>query len=139
MQEDRDLSYIDPAASAAPAPNAAPAKMSGDAILDLVLQSLEDDKAEDIVQIDLRGRSSMADHMVIATGRSSRQVGAIAQKLLDRLKERFRLSARVEGKETGDWVLIDTGDVVVHVFRPEVREFYQLEKMWQMPAGAGRA
>ncbi len=138
MQEDRNLSYIDPAAAAAPAPNAAPG-LSGAAILELVLHSLEDDKAEDIVQIDLRGRSSMADHMVIATGRSSRQVGAIAQKLIDRLKERFRLSARVEGKETGDWVLIDTGDVVVHVFRPEVREFYQLEKMWQMPAGAGRA
>ena len=113
--------------------------MTGGAILDLVLQSLEDDKAEDLVQIDLRGRSSMADHMVIASGRSSRQVSAIAQKLLDRLKERLRLTARVEGKETGDWVLIDTGDVVVHVFRPEVREFYQLEKMWQMPAGAGRA
>ncbi len=138
MQEDRNLSYIDPAATTAPAPNAAPG-LTGAAILDLVLQSLDDDKAEDIVQIDLRGRSSMADHMVIATGRSSRQVGAIAQKLIDRLKERFRLSARVEGKDAGDWVLIDTGDVVVHVFRPEVREFYQLEKMWQMPAGGARA
>jgi ribosome-associated protein len=138
MQEDRNLSYIDPAAAAAPAPNAAPA-LSGAAILELVLHSLEDDKAEDIVQIDLRGRSSMADHMVIASGRSSRQVGAIAKKLLERLKEHLRLSARVEGMETGDWVLIDTGDVVVHVFRPEVREFYQLEKMWQAPAGAGRA
>jgi ribosome-associated protein len=90
------------------------------------------------VQIDLRGRSSMADHMVVASGRSSRQVSAIAQKLLDRLKESFRLTARVEGKETGDWVLIDAGDVVVHVFRPEVREFYQLEKMWQMPVGGSR-
>nr|WP_245243070.1 ribosome silencing factor [Pararhodobacter sp. SW119] len=107
--------------------------------MDLILHSLEDDKAEDIVQIDLRGRSSMADHMVIASGRSSRQVSAIAQKLLDRLKEKLRLSARVEGKETGDWVLIDTGDVVVHVFRPEVREFYQLEKMWQVPSGFARA
>ncbi|MCC5986115.1 MAG: ribosome silencing factor [Pararhodobacter sp.] len=102
----------------------------------LVLQSLDDDKAEDIVQIDLRGRSAMADHMVICSGRSSRQVVAIAEKLLDRLKQNFRLSARAEGRETGDWVLIDTGDVVVHVFRPEVREFYQLEKMWQM-SGAG--
>jgi ribosome-associated protein len=91
-----------------------------------------------VVQIDLRRRSAMADYMVIASGRSSRQVAAIAEKLLDRLKERFRLTARVEGKETGDWVLIDTGDVVVHVFRPEVRAFYQLEKMWQVapPAGA---
>jgi ribosome-associated protein len=138
LQEDRNLSHIDPAARAAPAQNAA-SGLTGAAILELVLQSLDDDKAEDVVQIDLRGRTAMADHMVIATGRSSRQVGAIAQKLLDRLKERFRLSARVEGKETGDWVLIDTGDVVVHVFRPEVREFYQLEKMWQMPSGSGRA
>lgn len=85
------------------------------------------------MQIDLRGRSSMADAMVICSGRSSRQVAAIAEKLLDRLKEKFRLSARSEGKETGDWVLIDTGDVVVHIFRPEVREFYQLERMWQVP------
>ena len=96
----------------------------------LVLSSLDDDKAENIVTINLRGRSSMADHVVVASGRSTRQVAAIAQKLMDRLKETFRLSARVEGKEVGDWVLIDTGDVVVHIFRPEVREFYQLEKMW---------
>ncbi|WP_324454470.1 ribosome silencing factor [Pararhodobacter sp.] len=101
----------------------------------LVLQSLDDDKAEEVVQIDLRGRSSVADYMVICSGRSSRQVGAIAEKLMERLKERFRISARSEGKETGDWVLIDTGDVVVHIFRPEVREFYQLERMWQVPAG----
>ena len=120
----------------APAPNTAQADFSGADILALVLQSLDDDKAEDIVQIDLRGRSAMADHMVICSGRSSRQVGAIAEKLLDRLKQRFRLSARVEGKDAGDWVLIDTGDVVVHVFRPEVREFYQLEKMWQMAGGS---
>ena len=87
------------------------------------------------MQIDLRGRSSVADYMVICSGRSSRQVAAISEKLLERLKERFRLTARSEGKETGDWVLIDTGDVVVHVFRPEVREFYQLERMWQVPPG----
>lgn len=104
--------------------------ISSDAILDLVLTSLDDDKAEDITTIDLRGKSAMADHMVICSGRSTRQVSALAQKLLDRLKEAFRLSARSEGKETGDWVLIDTGDVVVHIFRPEVRDFYQLEKMW---------
>ncbi|MCB1398257.1 MAG: ribosome silencing factor [Rhodobacter sp.] len=103
--------------------------------MDLVLQSLDDDKAEEVVQIDLRGRSSVADYMVICSGRSSRQVAAISEKLLERLKERFRLTARSEGKETGDWVLIDTGDVVVHVFRPEVREFYQLERMWQVPPG----
>lgn len=83
----------------------------------------------------------MADHMVIATGRSSRQVGAIAEKLADRLKHEFGLIARMEGKELGDWVLIDAGDVIVHVFRPEVREFYQLEKMWlpQQPTTPPRA
>ncbi|SNT73110.1 ribosome-associated protein [Paracoccus seriniphilus] len=75
----------------------------------------------------------MADHMVIASGRSARQVSAIAEKLAERVKEATGRSPRIEGKETGDWVLIDTDDVIVHVFRPEVREFYQLEKMW-MPA-----
>lgn len=128
-QEDRNLSQTPTAAAVAPA-LAEAERFSSDQILALVLQSLDDDKAEDVVQIDLRGRSSVADHMVVCSGRSSRQVGAIAEKMLDRLKETFRLTARVEGKETGDWVLIDTGDVVVHVFRPEVRDFYQLEKMW---------
>jgi ribosome-associated protein len=90
------------------------------------------------VQIDLRGRSDVADYMVICSGRSSRQVAAISEKLADRLKQGFGISAKMEGKETGDWVLIDTGDVVVHVFRPEVREFYQLEKMW-LPAGQAAA
>ncbi|WP_420899295.1 ribosome silencing factor [Fertoeibacter niger] len=99
-----------------------------------MLASLEDDKAEEIVQIDLRGRSDMADYMVICSGRSSRQVAAISEKLMDRLKVDFNRLSKVEGKETGDWVLIDTGDVIVHVFRPEVREFYQLEKMW-LPGG----
>lgn len=100
-----------------------------------MLKSVDDDKAEDIVQIDLRGRSDVADYMVICSGRSSRQVAAIAEKLADRLKEDFRISVKMEGKEAGDWVLIDTGDVIVHVFRPEVREFYQLEKMW-LPSGS---
>lgn len=103
-------------------------------VLAAVLSSVDDDKAEEIVQIDLRGRSDVADYMVICSGRSSRQVAAIAEKLADRLKQAFGISVKMEGKETGDWVLIDSGDVVVHVFRPEVREFYQLEKMW-MPAG----
>lgn len=85
--------------------------------------------------IDLRGRSAMADHMVIASGRNARQVASIAEHLLDRLKQDAGRIARIEGKDTGDWVLIDTDDVIVHVFRPEVREFYQLEKMW-MPADA---
>ena len=107
-------------------------------MLALVLQSVDDDKAEDVVQIDLRGRSDVADHMVICSGRSSRQVASISEKLADRLKHELQLAVRIEGKETGDWVLIDAGDVIVHVFRPEVREFYQLEKMW-MPSGAHRA
>lgn len=107
---------------------------SSDQILALVLASLEDDKAEDIVSIDLAGKSSMADHMVICSGRSTRQVAAISEKLIDRLKAELSVLAKIEGKDQGDWVLIDTGDVVVHVFRPEVREFYQLEKMWLTPA-----
>ena len=130
-QEDSSLSTTEPTALAARTAPSAPATLSSDALLDLVLTSLDDDKAEDIVTIDLRSKSAMADHMVVASGRSTRQVAAMAQKLMDRLKETFRLTARVEGKDTGDWVLIDTGDVVVHIFRPEVREFYQLEKMWQ--------
>ena len=100
-------------------------------LLDRILTSLKNDKAEDIVQIDLRGKSSIGDHMIIASGRSSRQVTAISEKLVDNIKKDFGRSSKVEGKNAGDWVLIDTGDVIVHVFRPEVREFYQLEKMWQ--------
>ncbi len=106
---------------------------TSDKLLAAILQSLDDDKAEEVVQIDLRGKSEMADHMVIASGRSTRQVGAIAEKLMDRLKTEFGVISKVEGKDIGDWVLIDAGDVIVHVFRPEVRDFYQLEKMW-MPS-----
>ena len=104
-------------------------------MLDLVLNSLQDDKAEDIVTIELQGKSQIADYMVVASGRSTRQVSSIAEKLADSLKEEFGRLSKLEGKDTGDWVLIDTGDVIVHVFRPEVREFYQLEKMW-MPTSA---
>ena len=103
-------------------------------LLARILTSLEEDKAEDIVQVDLRGKSSIGDYMVICSGRSSRQVAAISEKLVERLKAEFGRGAKVEGKDAGDWVLIDTGDVIVHVFRPEVREFYQLEKMW-LPTG----
>ena len=114
------------------APTDAP---TSEMLLDRILSSLDDDKAEDVVQIDLRGKSSVADYMVIASGRSSRQVAAMSEKLVQRLKDAWHLSAKVEGKDAGDWVLIDAGDVIVHIFRPEVREFYQLEKMW-MPATA---
>ena len=100
-------------------------------LLDRILTSLKNDKAEDIVQIDLRGKSSIGDYMIIASGRSSRQVTAISEKLVDKIKNDYGRSSKVEGKNAGDWVLIDIGDVIIHVFRPEVREFYQLEKMWQ--------
>ncbi|WP_299369447.1 ribosome silencing factor [uncultured Tateyamaria sp.] len=109
---------------------------TSDLLLAAVLSSLSDDKAEDVVQIDLRGKTEIGDHMVICSGRSSRQVAAISEKLVQRLKDEFGRTARIEGKDTGDWVLIDTGDIIVHVFRPEVREFYQLEKMWQPSAAA---
>jgi ribosome-associated protein len=114
---------------------AKPADLTSDALLAAILASLDDDKAEDVVTIDLRGRSDMADYMVICSGRSSRQVASISEKLVDRLKQDHKRASKIEGKDTGDWVLIDTGDVIVHVFRPEVREFYQLEKMW-MPTGS---
>lgn len=105
-------------------------------LLELVMDSLETDKAEDIVQIDLRGRTAIGDYMVVCSGRSSRQVAAISQKLVERVKAETGRTSKIEGKDTGDWVLIDTGDVVVHVFRPEVREFYQLEKMWMQGGNA---
>lgn len=108
---------------------------ASEATLAAILSELNDNKAEDIVQIDLRGKTSIGDYMVVCSGRSTRQVSALAENLLDMLKTERGILSKVEGKETGDWVLIDTGDVIVHIFRPEVREFYQLEKMW-LPAGA---
>ena len=104
---------------------------TSDSLLAAVLKSLDDDKGEDIVQINLRGKSEIGDYMVIASGRSTRQVTAMAEKLADKVKQEFGIISKTEGKDTGDWVLIDTGDIIVHIFRPEVREFYQLEKMWQ--------
>ena len=111
---------------------------TSEALLARILTSLDEDKAEDVVQIDLRGKTSIGDYMVICSGRSSRQVTAIAEKLIERLKSEFGRGAKVEGKDTGDWVLVDTGDVILHIFRPEVREFYQLEKMWMTSPGAAR-
>ncbi len=115
------------------------ADLTSDALLAHILTSLEDDKAEEIVKIDLRGKSEIADWMVIASGRSSRQVGAMAEHLVDTLKQDHGRLSKIEGKNTGDWVLIDTGDVVVHLFRPEVRESYQLEKMWLTPGDTAAA
>ncbi|MFA5580662.1 MAG: ribosome silencing factor [Paracoccaceae bacterium] len=99
-------------------------------LLERILVLLDDDKAEEVVSIDLRGKTQMADYMVICSGRSSRQVSSISEKLVERLKAEFNIIPKLEGKDQGDWVLIDAGDIIIHVFRPEVREFYQLEKMW---------
>lgn len=95
-----------------------------------VLRSLDDDQAVDIVSIPLAGKSTIADHMVIASGRSTRQVASMATKLADRLKQDHGRLVRIEGLPTADWVLIDADDVIVHLFRPEVRSFYNLERMW---------
>ena len=120
---------ISPAAAGAPTP--LPASEPG-TLHALVLQSLDDDQAQEIVSIPLEGKSSIADYMVIASGRSTRQVVAIAEHLADRLKQAGHGYIPVEGKQTGDWVLVDGGDVVVHIFRPEPRAFYALEKMWAL-------
>ncbi len=138
MKEDNVLSLTADAAGAAvagmPMSGLPHTEVTSELILAAVLKSLDDNKAEETVQIDLRGKTSVCDHMVICSGRSSRQVAAIAQKLAEELKHELGVLCKTEGEETGDWVLIDAGDVIVHVFRPEVREFYQLEKMW-MPLG----
>lgn len=102
-------------------------------LLDTVMASLEDSKAEEPVTIDIQGKSALGDYMVVVSGRSHRHVGAIADHLLRDLKDKGFGTPRVEGLPGCDWVLIDTGDIIVHVFRPEVREFYGLEKMWLMP------
>lgn len=108
----------------------------------LVLQSLDDDQAVETVSIPLAGKSTIADHMVIASGRSTRQVASMAAKLAERIKAECGRSPRIEGLPTADWVLIDAGDVIVHLFRPEVRSFYNLERMWSFgdaPAPGGGA
>jgi ribosome-associated protein len=104
-----------------------------------VLGSLDDDKAEDIVTIDLRNKSAMADYMVIASGRSTRQVGAMADHLMRKVKTDGFGTATTEGMPQNDWVLIDAGDVIVHLFRPEVRAFYNIEKMWSVTLPEERA
>lgn len=96
----------------------------------IVMQSLDDDQAQETVSIPLSGKSSIADHMVIASGRSSRQVASMAQKLAERIKQKTGRIARIEGLPAADWVLVDAGDVIIHLFRPEVRSFYNLERMW---------
>ena len=116
-------------ATQAPVTGAYP-QLSSEELLDAILTSISADKAEEIVTIDLRGKTAIAYYMVIATCRSTRQVSAISEKLMDSLKQDHGRLSKVEGKDVGDWVLVDTGDIIVHIFRPEVRDFYQLEKMW---------
>ncbi len=118
--------------AAAPIKAPAPVSQAQDAeeMLALVNARLEDDKSEDIVSIDLRGKTSNADFMVVASGRSQRHVGAIAEHLIQALKAAGVKNVRVEGQPACDWVLIDAGDVIIHVFQPEVRSFYNIEKMW---------
>lgn len=106
---------------------------------DLVLRQLDDDQAQEIVSIPLEGKSSVADHMVVASGRSTRQVAAMAQKLAEKVKQAGFGPVRVEGLPAADWVLIDAGDVVVHLFRPEVRSFYNLERMWSFEGSEAAA
>jgi ribosome-associated protein len=110
-----------------------------EALHDLVLRSLDDDKAVDVVTIPLMGKSNIADHMVIASGTSTRQVASMAQKLSERIKRDLGRSVRVEGLPVADWVLIDADDVIVHLFRPEVRSFYNLERMWAFEDNAPAA
>jgi ribosome-associated protein len=119
-----------------------------EALHTLVMSSLDDDQAVDAISIPLAGKSSIADHMVIASGRSTRQVASMATKLAERIKAECGRIPRIEGLPAADWVLIDAGDVIVHLFRPEVRSFYNLERMWsfgdapappQNPATQGQA
>jgi ribosome-associated protein len=106
------------------------ASPEAEALHALILQSLEDDQAVETISIPLAGKSSIADYMVIASGRSSRQVSSMAAKLAEKVKAQTGQSPKTEGLAAADWVLIDAGDVVVHLFRPEVRSFYNLERMW---------
>jgi ribosome-associated protein len=118
-----------PAQTSGAAPAPLPASEPG-SLHDLVLRSLDDDQAQEIVSIPLEGKTTIADFMVIASGRSTRQVAAMAQKLAERVKHGGFGHVRIEGLPAADWVLIDCGDIVVHLFRPEVRSFYDLERMW---------
>lgn len=135
-EEDRILSQIATAVGADTANTNAriiKADVSSEALRDLIVDILNDAKAEELVTIDLQGKTAMADYMIVCSGRSARQVAGMADKVSEGLKAELDRFCKMEGKTQGDWVLIDTGDVVVHLFRPEVREFYQLEKMWMSP------
>ena len=128
--------------SAGLAPRRAPCAAAASASLaHLIIDSLEDSKADDIVSIDLTGKTSLGDTMIVASGRSQRHVGAIAERLLEKLKEQGFRDARVEGMPLCDWVLLDAQNAIVHIFRPDVRQFYNLEKMWSAdrPGEAGKS
>ena len=109
---------------------ATPGDAAVTALHELIMASLDDDQAVEVVTIPLAGKSSIADHMIIASGKSSRQVASMANKLADKIKQTYGRIARIEGLPTADWVLIDADDVIIHLFRPEVRTFYNLERMW---------
>lgn len=131
----RNWTQPTPVKAAAPLPQDSP---TANPLLDLIVDSLDQDKAEDIVAIDLSGKAAFADAMVIASGRSSRQVIALSEKLSDRVREAGHRKPVSEGTQVGDWVVLDAGDVVVHLFRPEVRAFYGIEKMWDPDGSAPR-
>ena len=117
-----------PGAAALPAPEVT-------ALHELILKSLDDDQAQEVISIPLTGKSDIGDYMVVASGRSTRQVASMAAKLADRIKQETGRIARIEGLPAADWVLIDADDVIVHIFRPEVRNFYNLERMWSFGDG----
>jgi ribosome-associated protein len=123
----------------AAAPKPVPLAQQDTSLLDRIIQSLDDDKAENIVTIDMRERSSLADSIVIASGRSSRHVASIADHLARKLKDAGYGTRPVDGASQGDWVLVDAGDVIVHIFRPEVRDYYDLEGMWSVGEPERRA
>lgn len=112
---------------------------ASDALHAIILQSLDDDQAVDVIDIPLAGKTEIADHMIIASGRSTRQVASMAQKLAEKIKGDLGRTVRIEGLPAADWVLIDADDVIVHLFRPEVRSFYNLEKMWAFDQTPGAA
>ena len=134
-----DLSQAQPQAQPLPggaAPRTAESQLAEATELHaMVLQSLDDDQAQEVISIPLAGKSNIADFMVIASGRSTRQVAAMAQKLAERIKQGGFGHVRIEGLPAADWVLVDAGDVVIHLFRPEVRTFYNLERMWSFEGG----
>lgn len=122
------ISHVEAVRPLSPAPAALAA--GADSLIGVIITALEDAKAEDITSLDLAGKSSIADYMVVATGRVDRHVGAIADRVVKALKDHGVSGIRVEGEQTCEWVLVDAGDVIVHVFKPDARSFYNIEKLW---------